>query len=59
MPSSSKLLVPSSDLGYSDLFMDILSKAYIATTRSSATTEKQRISYAYIFLGWLTDRAIH
>jgi len=28
-------------------------------TRCSATAEKQRVSYSHVFLGWLTDRAIH
>jgi len=27
--------------------------------RSSATAEKQRVSCAHVYLGWLTDRAMH
>ena len=28
-------------------------------TRSLATAEKQRVSYACLYLGWLTDRAMY
>jgi len=28
-------------------------------TRSSATAEKQCVGFAFLSIGWLTDRAIH
>jgi len=35
-------------------------RRHAATTkRSSATAQKQRVSYTHVFLGWPTDPAIH
>ena len=43
------------------MVVDVYAKTNVEVTRSSATAEKQRVSCAclIVYLGWLTDRAVH